>query len=236
MPYTKRIVTSLLTGMSAIALSASAHAADEKPYYIAGFIGAVFAQDQTATGQTAGGAPREVVTDFENGGLFGGAVGARVLTYGDATLRTELEATYRQVQVLDGSFNGGTQTFFGEQDVLTVMVNAAVDYDVFGGAVKPFVGVGVGVLNIDSNVQYRPPSDALLGLNNTTTNAAVQVFGGASVPLNHQVDFFFQGGYLTGLGEADFERRNISAGGVLDSVVSERYEEASVRGGLRFNF
>ena len=236
MPYTRKIITSVIAAMSLMGMATTAQAEEDKPYYIAGFIGAVFAQDQTATGQTAGGAPREVVTEFENGGLFGGAIGARVLNYGDATLRTELEATYRQVQVLDGSFNGGNQTFFGEQDVLTIMVNAAVDYDAFGGAVKPFVGVGIGVLNIDSNVQYRPPSGALLGLNNTTTNAAVQVFGGASVPLNEQVDFFFQGGYLTGLGEADFERRIVSAGGVLDSIVSERYEEASVRGGLRFNF
>ncbi len=229
----KKIIAGSICAVLSVWGATSAQAEDST-YYFSAFFGAVFPQDQIATGETAGGAPREVRTEFQTGTLFGGSVGARVLDLGPATVRAEVEAAYRSSDVNDGSFNGGDQLFFGEQDVFTAMVNAAVDYDL--GPVTPYVGVGIGLVNIDSNIRYRPPSNALLVLANTQTTAAVQVFGGVSAPVSETVDVFFQGGYLTGLGEADFERVVVSAGGVLDSIVSERYEEASVRGGLRFNF
>jgi opacity protein-like surface antigen len=97
--------------------------------------------------------------------------------------------------------------------VLSYMVNGYYDFKV-NSPLKPFVGVGVGLLNGEMDVQGFKPDDTVFGY---------QFTAGVAYPLDKNLNFDV---YYRFQGSADFE---------LDGA-DLSYTSSNINAGLRYNF
>src|SRR5690606_34605253 len=92
---------------------------------------------------SAGGA--DLSADLEDGGVALLTIGR----YFGTSLRGELELGYRPTSIESATAGGVTASVSGDADVATLMVNGLYDIDL-GGAVKPYLGVGLGVARLQT--------------------------------------------------------------------------------------
>ncbi|MEO0983857.1 MAG: hypothetical protein AAFX03_14530 [Pseudomonadota bacterium] len=225
----------------------------EDGWYVSGFVGAAFPSDAEFTGvqqpdpgipSPAGnvaGVPAEIDIEFDTELYFGGAIGYKLpftyLRYFQP--RLEIEVSYLEKEVSGGSFNGGGQIFGGEQEILFVLLNNYSDIRWSDTqTVVPYIGGGIGVGIVDSDVQYFPPSAAgpVFAVQGDSTGFAGTIAGGLTWELSEQLDVYAEGRYYRVSG-VDLERRFIGGGAdIFNADVSDRLTGATATAGARFKF
>lgn len=205
-PTTTAVLGTLTLAIMGAAGGQAAHADDSN--YISIF-GGLNSLDDTSISSPTG----SIGSDFDEG--FG--VGIAVGRWFDARQhwRAEVELSYRENDI----DRLGAARGRGEVNALAYMVNGYYDFRP-GERVQPYVGVGVGIAEIDAeNVGIGSAR-----LDDDDSVFAYQFIGGLGYQLTDRVDLF---GELRYLGSEDPE---LDGGRELD------YESANVLAGLRFRF
>ncbi|MBL4789771.1 MAG: outer membrane beta-barrel protein [Kordiimonadaceae bacterium] len=132
-------LTGIVTGIAlaaALTTTANAQSYDERDgYYISAFTGLNFQSAATST-PSNGGSAANIGTGInlspDNGFVLGGSVGYKFSSNSFAGLRIELEASYRENDVVTGqlvSLTGADATTFGgDTSSLAVMANILYDF------------------------------------------------------------------------------------------------------------
>lgn len=259
---TRAALTSILAG-AAFAGTANAQGflgsePAEPSFYISGFIGGGFPTDagfegvQTpdpaipgTVGGSVAGANALVDLEFDNDIYFGGAIGYQLpfQFWGIFHPRIELEVSYIESDVDSGSFNGGNQTFSGDQSTLYVFANNFTDIKWSENQLLvPYIGGGLGVGIVDTEVEYFPvgapfapaPAFALTG---EDTGFATHTTLGVSFKPAANYEIYTEGRYLT-VYDVDVERR-FQGGGTTDlfnADLDDKLDSFSITAGARYRF
>jgi len=217
--------------------------------YVSGFIGGSFPGDVNFEGVQApatgspgtAGAPATVNAEFDTDIYYGGAVGARLpfkfLKYFQP--RLEAEVSYQSTDVSAGSFNGGNQTFSGNQSTFYVLVNSYSDIIWEDNQrLVPYVGGGIGVGVVETDIQYFGAA-ALAPVFRTfgdSTNFATVSTLGVTAKVSDKIDIFTEGRYSKIYG-VDVERRFIGGGSdIFNANLDDNPGGFSLTIGTRLNF
>jgi len=189
----------------------------------------------------AAGAPANVDIDLDSDVTLVGAIGYQFPTvfFGVLQPSLELEYSYASPGVDGGSFNGGDQTFGGEVDVQTFMLNYQADIiHSQNQRLTPFFGGGIGIADVDSDVSYFPQTATAptFAVDDDDTAFAYQGDIGLRFDINETIALDARARYQRVDG-IDLERRFI-AGGANDfnSEISGDYETVSLIAGFRYRF
>jgi hypothetical protein len=246
------ISTSVL-GLALLPASAHAGIFDTDPaeggVYVSGFVGISLPSELNFEGiqapetgsPGAAGAPANVRADLDNDVYFGGAVGARLpfKYWKYFQPRLELELSYTDNSVSEGSFNGGTQTFSGDQSVLFGFLNSSSDI-IWEDDQKivPFIGGGLGFADVDSNILYAgggatSPNFGVIG---SSSNFVTHSSAGLTFKATQKNDLFLEARYYT-IYDVDQERRFIADGAdIFNADVDDNVSGFTLTVGTRFNF
>ena len=242
-----------LSAMVAAAVPAAAQAQDraevESGPYITGRIGIALPSDfdlegvqaPQAPSPGAPGAPANVNTQLGNEVTFSGAVGyklpARLFNLFEPSI--ELEYTNTSPDVSGGSFNGGNQSFDGNVKVETYTLNYQPDIVWKDDQrIIPFIGGGIGIAAVDSNVTYFPPTATAptFGVIGEDEAFVYQSNAGLRFKINDQFSIDGRVRYQRVDG-VDLERRFIAGGNdAFNADVSGDYETVNFLAGVRFSF
>jgi opacity protein-like surface antigen len=199
-------------------------------YYVSGNIGAVQLMDSDSTATAPGGS---ITGEFEfDAGL--GVNAAVGLSLG--ALRLEGELSYRQSDFDQGtlssltagnttfSFSGATGDVGGDVTSLGVMGNMWYDFDM-GGKLKPFIGGGIGMAQVEADI------DSIAGipvsLSGDDTVFAYQVGAGVGYDVSDKVVVTL--GYrFFGTADPEFESGS--------TTVEGEYQSHNIEIGMRFKF
>jgi len=250
-------LSSIAAVFAAMALPAQAEGLfsfDPAPsgFYISGFGGGSFLSDATFAGVSdpvvgipgptgVAGAPLSVALDYESSVFFGGSLGYQLpfKYFNILHPRLEVEVSYLNADIETGSFNGGAQTFSGDQDALLVYVNNYSDIVLSENQrFTPYIGSGFGLAFVDSNVRYFPATATapVFGVIGEDTAFASHTAIGATYDLTGNVELFTEGRYFRIFG-ARLERRFIGGGADLfNGSIAEDIDGFTVASGLRFRF
>lgn len=221
-------------------------------FYVSAFGGGSFLNDARFTGVSdpvagipgptgVAGVPLNVDVEYSNGYTVGGAVGYQLpFTYfGIFHPRLEVEVSYLENDVGAGSFNGGAQTFLGEQESLFVYLNNYSDIK-FSPDQRfvPYVGGGLGVAFVDANIPYFPasaPGPVFSAIGEDTAFAS-HIAAGASYELSSGLELYSEGRYFR-VQNVNLDRRFIGGGADLfNGALEDDIEGFTVTGGLRWRF
>ncbi|WP_427450195.1 hypothetical protein [Litorimonas sp. WD9-15] len=200
--------------------------ADGSGVYVSGFVGGAFPFDadfegtqQPAAGVPgAAGANADVGANLDSDVYYGAAVGGR-LPFKFLNVfqpRLELEISHFESDVDGGNFNGGNQTFSGQQSQTFYLINSYNDIRWKDNQrVVPYIGGGIGLGVVDSDIQYFPnngvataPTFAAQGQD---TGFATVSAAGVTLNATEKFDVFVEGRYFKTYG-IDAERRFIANG------------------------
>lgn len=254
----RKFAFALVAGVSSLSLQ-SAQAGglfnfDPAPsgFYVSGFGGGSFLSDSDFRGVSnpvtgipgptgVAGVPLDVNLDYDNSAYYGGSLGYQlpIKYFGFLHPRLEVEVSYLDVDVGNGSFNGGTQTFQGSQDALFVYLNNYSDI-IYSPDQKftPYFGGGLGAAFVDSNVGYFPgtataPTFAVTG--SDTAFASHAAIGG-TYALSENLDLYSEGRFFRIYG-AQFDRTFVGGGANLfNGELDDDIQGFTLTGGLRYRF
>jgi opacity protein-like surface antigen len=221
-----------LLGATLIASATVAAPAFAQDWYASGFVGYSYADDLDFSGRI-GGNRQTVETDLDENASYGIAIGREIGPLGSsATLRGEIELSYRSndVDAVDFSGNGAGNEAnpAGAISSPFLLANAIVDFDI-GSAFTPYLGAGIGVGFIDQDVVY--------GANNNVTIRGedevftTQLIAGASYDVSESTAIFGDVRYARSY---DVNGTRTSPAGV--ARVSDDLSSTSVNFGVRFKF
>lgn len=245
-----------LTVLSSALLTSTAHAGlfdfDPAPggVYVSGFVGAAFPFDADFEGEveavTAGapvGTNIELEADFDTDVAFGGAVGVKLpfRYWKYFQPRLELEVSTFENDVSSGVIFGGNQTFSGDQSYTFFLINNSSDIQWRDDQrIIPYFGGGIGIANVDTNIQYFPNNGAFTAPNfavqGDETAFATSTTAGLTFKATEQFDIYTEARYYKVYG-VDAERTFI-AGGASDfsGNVDDNPDGITLTVGARFNF
>ncbi|MEO0879734.1 MAG: P44/Msp2 family outer membrane protein [Pseudomonadota bacterium] len=253
------ISTALTTALTAGLATSPANAGDIFNFepapsraYISVFGGGSFLNDSDFAGVSnpdagvpgptgVAGAPLDVALDYSTGFTVGGAVGKQLpFTYfGIFQPRLEIEVSYLENDIDAGSFNGGVQTFGGQQEAIFVYLNNYSDIRWSQNqAFVPYIGGGLGAAFIDSDVGYFPASASAptFAVQGSDTAFAGHIAAGASYALGQNAELFTEGRYFR-IRNAQFERNFVGGGNqIFVGDVDDDIAGFTVTGGLRWKF
>lgn len=213
----------LASGALAVPSAASADG-----FYISGFGGVDFRDDPE--GLLSDDSP-EVGLAFDNGSLFGGAIGYELdVPFG--AFRIEGEFTRRRSDIGGLVLDDVAQTPIGDQNIIAGMGNIAFDIELPVVWIEPYIGGGAGVARVNTEI-----ADALLTIDSTDTQLAYQVFGGVTFPIPSifvGVELFVEGRYFE-IPENDLEASLVTPV-PLGVTFETDTQSTSVTGGLRLHF
>ena len=244
-----------LTLMSSVLLTSTAHAGifdldpAEGGFYVSGFVGAAFPFDASFDGTQdpaegvpgAAGADADIDADFDTTVHFGGRVGAKLpfKYWKYFQPRLELEISHFDSDVSDGSFNGGAQTFSGDQSTTLYLINNNSDWQWRDDQrIIPYFGGGLGIATVDTDIQYFPgtataPTFAVQG--DDTGFATISTLG-LTFKATETFDVYTEARYLKTYG-IDAERTFIANGASgFSADVDDDPDGITLTVGARINF
>jgi len=141
-------------------------------------------------------------------------------------LRIELEVAYRNNDVDDLQFNTNDQDARGDLSSFSVMINAIHDFKT-SSSFKPYVGVGVGFANIESDIQY-----GAVTIEDEDSVFSYQFIAGVEYAVTEKANIFVD--YrLFGAVSSDLERISPAGPATLDV---DDYINHSLNVGVRWKF
>ena len=158
----------VLAVFASIFITTSAQATD-KGMYVSANVGVSILSDSEAN--IPGVINAEISYDIGPLTILGGALG---YNFGD--LRAEGEITFRTNDT-DTFTSGGTAFTQGEVSALSFMVNGFYDFHTANSSLVPYLGVGMGVANIDADVTA-PSISSLALVDDNATVFAYQLMAG----------------------------------------------------------
>ena len=226
-------------------------------FYVSGFVGATFPGDAdfsgtqepdaaipAAVGGSVAGAEANVDLDFGTDIYYGGALGYQLpfQFYNTFHPRIEIEVSYSEADVDSGAFNDGIQTFSGDQTNLFIYANNFTDIRwTDNQVIVPYIGGGIGIAIVDTDVQYfpgtvagSPPTFALeessdIGLATHTTI-------GVSFAANDTFEIYTEGRYQNTY-FVDAERRFVGGGADLfNADLDDTLDGFTLTAGVRYRF
>lgn len=219
--------------------------------YVSGFVGGGFPGDADFEGIQApeagspglAGDPANVSVEFDSDIYFGGAVGYQMpfQFFNLIHPRIELEVSYVEAGVDGGSFNGGNQTFSGDQSALFVFFNQYGDLKWRDDQIIiPYFGGGLGIGIVDTNVQYFPNNGIAtaptFGVFGEDTGLAGHSAIGVTFKASDRLEVYGEGRYYNIFG-VDAERRFIAGGAdSFNADVDDRLDGFTASAGARFRF
>ena len=224
-------------------------AEDETGFYVSGFVGAGFPGDvelrgvQTPVAGAPGvaGAPANIDADFDSDTTLGVALGYKTPWefFGLFNTRLELEYSTLDVDVSGGSFNSGNQPFSGDTTIDFFLINNYSDIIWSDDqTVIPFVGGGLGIANVETNILYSgggatSPNFAARG---DDTGLAGTFAGGLTWLTGTQWEVYGEARYYQ-IRDLEFERRFIGGGAdLLNARVDDDFDGTSLTLGARYKF
>jgi|GEM_PF-1057780 len=234
----KSFAAGLILAASTLAMATPA-AADG--FYVSAFAGLSWQEDQNnALTEVVLGGPPTIDVEFESGLFIGGAVGYRFDEVGIGALRIELEYSYRENDTDAVLFPGNVrQLESGDNSSGSGMVNVLYEFDQLNDWVHPYLGAGIGIAGVESDVAYAPPigdqSNPNVALGGSTdAEFAYQFIGGVTVPVSEKWELFVEGRYYATT-DPSFDRVRLSDGALLARYEGE-YSTWHGDVGVRFRF
>lgn len=193
-------------------------------FYLSTFTGLAIQNDQNNTSGN-----QSLNVSLDNGFVIGGAVGYKL----PVGLRVELELAYRENDITAGQLvSDPTIAFSGDNSSLGAFANVLYDFQGLP-FVAPYIGVGVGVGGVESDVVRTTAVNDLRFGGPTRTEFLYQGIAGVTIPINDTFDLFAEGRYYAAPG-VDFD--------LIDTVLNttstfnSSYEVIQLQAGLRFKF
>lgn len=225
----------ILLASAAVVVLSPLSAQAEDNYYVSGAIGYSFAQDFNGAPSGPGPIGAGINVDFDSDIAYTAAIGYSLDLEGPLDPRFELEYSYREQDIdqlnINGNDTANNGPSGGDFEVQTFLVNAIVDYDL-GNGFKPYVGVGVGVADVEANGNYLNGGGVQFNLRDSDTVFAAQGIAGASYEVTQNIEFFGDARYLA-TSEAEFERVN-ALGASTDH--DGDFNAFSINTGIRYKF
>lgn len=219
----------------------------ESGLYISGFVGGGFPSDADFEGTQnpdagvngAVGAPANVEADLDGDVFYGAAIGGKLpfKYWKYFHPRLELEVSYQENDVTDGSFNGGDQNFEGSQSRLFVTANNYADIIWKDNQrIVPYFGGGIGFGVVDNSILYGPATATAptVGLEGQDTGFATISALGLTAKITDKIDLYTEGRYHKIYG-IDVDRRFIANDG-FNAAVDDNPDGFTLTVGTRYNF
>ncbi|MEM6556751.1 MAG: outer membrane beta-barrel protein [Pseudomonadota bacterium] len=231
------------------ALTLPAFAQDDDGWYVSGFVGAGFANDADLRGTqnpVAGapgtvGDPARVQAEFDSDSTIGVALGYKTPWefFGLFNTRLELEYSTLSVDVSDGSFNGGNQSFGGDADIDFFLINNYSDiiWD-DNQTLIPYVGGGLGIANVDANILYAGGGavDPNFVVTGEDSGLAGTFAGGLTWLTGTPWEVYGEARYYQ-IRDLEFDRRFIGNGeNLFNAEVDDDFDGTSLTIGARYKF
>ncbi|MEL7284702.1 MAG: outer membrane beta-barrel protein [Pseudomonadota bacterium] len=229
--------------------AANAAAQDDDGFYVAGFIGAAFPGDASLTGTqnpVAGapgtiGDPARISAEYDSDSTIGVALGYKTPWefFGLFNTRLELEYSTLDVDVSDGSFNGGNQAFSGDTKIDFFLLNNYSDIIWEDNqTLIPFVGGGLGIANVDANILYAgggSPTPNFVATGEDTGLAGTFAAGLTWLTGTHW-EVYGEARYYQ-IRDLEFDRRFIGNGeNLFNAEVADDFDGTSLTIGARYKF
>jgi len=194
-------------------------------FYLSTFTGLAIQNDQNNTSGT-----QSLNISLDNGFVIGGAIGYKLPI---SSFRVELELAYRENDITAGQLiSDPTAAFSGDNSSLGAFANVLYDFEGFP-LFTPYIGVGLGVGGVESDVVRTAAVNDLRFGGPTRTEFLYQGIAGVTIPINDTFDLFAEGRYYVAPG-VDFD--------LIDTVLNttstfnSSYEVIQLQAGLRFKF
>lgn len=181
--------------------------------------------------QISTGYQRDLQIDYDQGYGIGGAIGRRVGRF----FRTEVEYVYRSQTPGIVNFNGVPQgNISGQQSSHAGMMNLVYDMIIGNGNLVPYLGGGLGVAGVDSQVRY---GNMGATLNGDDTGLAFQWMAGLTYRARPNMEMFVEYRFF----EVDNPKLNRFGGppvngGPTNLILDSEYVSNDIFAGLRFNW
>ena len=225
-----KLKTTLLAAAATIAVAPAAHAYQ-------GFYGAIGAglnylqPDQDVESVGAFSPAFDSEADYKNGIGVYTALG---YDWGNK-YRGEIEFAYRQNDARhyagDGLGFAGWPTLDGDLQAYSIMFNLIRDFDT-GGALTPYVGLGVGGASFKNQVSGPNPVLGALVIDDSAKRLAYQAIAGVAVKLAEGLSLDLSYRYFASAGTPKFDG---TIGGTPVAIRHD-YDTHSLFAGLRWNF
>ncbi len=194
-------------------------------FYLSTFTGLAIQNDQNNTSGN-----QSLNVSLDNGFVIGGAIGYNLPV---SSLRVELELAYRENNITAGQLlSDPSVAFSGDNSSLGAFANVLYDFDGLP-LLTPYIGVGLGVGGVESDVVRTAAVNDLRFGGPTQTKFLYQGIAGVTIPINDSFDLFAEGRYYVAPG-VDFD--------LIDTVLNttstfnSSYEVIQLQAGLRFKF
>lgn len=175
-------------------------------------------QDPEADVPGVAGDPASVDANLDSDVYFGGAIGVRLPFKFLKTFqpRWELEVSHYESNVGSGEFNGGDQTFSGDQSQTFFLINSYNDIRWKDDQkIVPYFGGGFGFGVVDSDIRYFPNNGTLTAPNfaaqGEDTGFATVSTVGVTLNASEKFDIYTEARYFKTYG-IDADRRFIADG------------------------
>ena len=224
----------LLTALLLTGVAGTALADDKREIYGGVFVGLSQADDATAAGANAAGAPRTINLSYDDATLFGVNAGVAGAEQSWGRLRAEIELAFRENDVDQLIFNGNNPGFRpgSHTSLTTSFLNAYWDSPLINDRFRIGGGAGFGVAAIDQEIFYT--GAAPFALSNSEVTQAYQLIGQGEWRLNDQFSLIGDVRYLD-TGDFSVERVNLSSG-ALESILDSDWTSTETSIGLRYRF
>ncbi len=181
--------------------------------------------------QNSNGFQRNLQINFDQGYAAGGAVGRRLTR----AVRAELEYVYRSQTPDAINFNGNEQNnISGQQSSHAGMMNVIYDLVIGNGNIVPYIGGGVGVAGVDSQIRYGGMGSTLDG---DDSGIAYQWMAGLTYRAQPNMEMFVEYRFF----EIDDPKLNRFGGPPVNGapaniILNSEYVSNDIFAGIRFNW
>jgi opacity protein-like surface antigen len=243
-----------LAAAALVAAFASTAAKAEPETYVAVFGGIDLPDDERINGTNANGDLRDIDVGFDQGELFGAALGIVSDDFSFGRVRGEIEFSSRESDLESLSLNSVDRTVNAGSHVSVQagMLNAYYDTPQFFDRVRFSLGAGLGVAAIDHQIRYliavppaigSIPGQIQIAIPSSEVAHAYQLIGAMEVELSSKLSLTADARYFD-LGDVQTERFVLNSfingvpttTGTLDSILDARYATTSFTVGFRYKF
>jgi len=228
-------ITLFASALALGAISVSSQAA-EPGWYLGSTLSSIDVDDAQFNSNSLG--PRNLTINSDSDVGFGGSVGYRFAGNSLGGIRLEGEFLYSEQDVEQINFNGNVfnqsqGSVDGEIEVLSGFINIAQEFDGLG-YLRPYVGVGIGITQLEADFAYNPNLTANIDSDDDTA-FSYQAFVGVDVDLSDRFTGYIDYRRIE-TDDLELNRFGGGAGGPATTLQEGEIEVDAITVGLRYSF